>query len=725
MATEAGRIEAQSHTASNILVPGETCWTTAACRRASVLVDAEQYFAALHDALWHAQHSILILGWDIDSREPLVRDAKKPNVGWSLRRILNQVVRRRKGLHARVLIWDYAVIYAMEREWLPFYQLGWQRHRRLHFRTDGNHPVGASHHQKVVVIDDTLAFVGGIDLSKWRWDTRAHSPDEKRRLDPDHKPYIPFHDVMLMCDGEAAQSLGTLARERWRRATAQNLKPPPASDQDPWPVWVRPQFEQVHVGIARTYPPHHEQEPVREVERLYLTSIAAARRWIYVENQYLTSMAISDAMCRRLQEPEGPELVLVLPKQTGGWLEQKTMDVLRARFLERLRKADQHGRLRVYYPDVPGLAPQHISVHSKLMIVDDQLLRLGSSNLSNRSMGLDTECDVAIEAGENDDLRHRIAYVRNDLLAEHLGTETDTVAAELERRGSLIHAIEALRDENGRSLRDLDGSVSEDLNRQVPDQAVIDPDEPLEPDRLAQRFLSTDQREHAGRHGLGLAWFIGGMLLLAALWRWTPLGDFLSAERINEWMQLIAESRFTPLILLALYLVAGLIVFPLVILVAATAVIFGPWWGVGYALGGSLASAFLTFWVGSYIGRDWLRRIAGSRIDRLDRWLSDRGVLTIMTVRIIPIAPFTVVNLVAGASRISFRDYALGTVFGMTPGIALMVLFLDRLEAAVRNPSTSTFVIVAGVGVGAVAAFAGLRYLLRRQSRNKSATGTA
>lgn len=707
---------------ARILVPGKTCWTVAESSRATVLVDTEQYFAALHDALWKAKRSILILGWDIDSREPLIRDPEHEAVGWSLRRVLSQVIRRNRELHAHVLIWDFAVIYAMEREWLPFYRLGWRRQRRLHFRTDGNHPVGASQHQKVVVIDDALAFVGGIDLSKWRWDTRAHSPDEKRRLDPDHKSYVPFHDVMLMVEGEAARRLGDLARERWRRATAQKLSPPPKAQHDPWPERITAQFENVGVGIARTYPAHGEQPEVREVERLYAASVAAAKRWLYVENQYLTCMGLADAMARRLQEADGPEIVLVLPKQTGGWLERNTMDALRARFLEKLRAADAHGRLRVFYPDVPGLAPQHISVHSKLMVVDDSLLRLGSSNLSNRSMALDSECDVAIEAGDEEAIKKQIAFVRNDLLAEHLGTDAETVAAAIARDDSLIGAVDSLRSDDRRTLRQLEGTVSKEWMRQLPDAAVIDPDEPLEPDRLAQRFLSSDQREHAGRHGLGVAWFIGSMLLLAALWRWTPLGDVLSVDRIDGWMQQIADSRFTPLILLALYLVAGLIVFPLVILVAATAVIFGPWLGLGYALGGSIASALLTFWVGSWLGRDWLRRFAGSRIDRLDRWLADRGILTIVTVRIIPIAPFTVVNLVAGASRISFRDYALGTVLGMTPGIALMVLFLDRLEAAVANPSTGTFLIVAAVGVAAVAAFAGLRYLLRRRSGKSAAS---
>ncbi|MEZ5584304.1 MAG: phospholipase D-like domain-containing protein [Candidatus Competibacteraceae bacterium] len=126
-------------------------------------------------------------------------------------------------------------------------------------------------------------------------------------------------------------------------------------------------------------------------------------------------------MCRRLCEPNGPEIMLILPMQTSGWLEQTTMDVLRARLLEKLRAADRHGRLRIYYPVVPELTDACVNVHVKLMIVDDRLLRIGSANLSNRSMGLDTECDLAIEA-HDDDQRRAIVAFRNHLLSQHSGS---------------------------------------------------------------------------------------------------------------------------------------------------------------------------------------------------------------------------------------------------------------------------------------------------------------
>src|SRR5690606_4236583 len=102
---------------------------------------------------------------------------------------------------------------------------------------------------------------------------------------------------------------------------------------------------------------------------------------------------------KRLAERDGPEIVLVLRLLSHGWLEEHTMHVLRSRLIQRLRKADRHGRFHVYYPHVPGLKPHCcLDVHSKLMVVDERILRIGSANLCNRSMSLDTECDVALEA---------------------------------------------------------------------------------------------------------------------------------------------------------------------------------------------------------------------------------------------------------------------------------------------------------------------------------------
>lgn len=710
-------------TSTGLLQTGWNCWDIKAADRATLLVDGEAYFGAVYEAFQAARRSILVLGWDIDSRQPLIPNGDpgtRAGAGEPLARVLNRIVARRRGLHAHVLIWDFAMIYALERDWLATYELGWRTHRRLHFRTDGNHPVGASHHQKVIVVDDRLAFVGGFDLSKRRWDTRAHRPYDLRRRDPDGYAYPPFHDAALMVDGAVARRLGDLVRARWQLATGRKLAAVRVED-DPWPRGIEPQLRNVTVGIARTVPAHRARHERREVQQLYLDSIAAARRWIYAENQYLTSHRLAEALAKRLEEADGPEVVLVLPERTGGWLERNTMDVLRSRFLTRLRQSDPHGRLRVYYPWVPGLGTDSVNVHAKLMVVDDRLLRVGSSNLSNRSMGLDSECDLAVDAVDDLDLRARVAAVRNDLLAEHLGTTPERVAGQLAHCGSLVGAIEALRGE-GRTLRELDGTVSAELDRQVPDQAVIDPERPLAAEYLADQFLSPEQREHVGHHGLRLAVFIALVIALAAAWRWTPLGEQVSMEAVDGWIRAISTSRFTPLILLGVYLVGGLIAFPLTVLIAATVVIFGPLTGFFYALGGSMASAVLTFWVGQLVGRDFLRRFAGSRIDRLNRWLANRGLLTMATVRLIPIAPFTVVNLVAGASHITLRDYVLGSLIGMAPGIALMALFLERLTAALRHPDATTLLTVAAVAVAAIGLLAGLRTWLRKRAHQPNAS---
>ncbi|MFW6147643.1 MAG: hypothetical protein ACOC6B_04540, partial [Thermodesulfobacteriota bacterium] len=147
----------------SILVEGRNCWRIASACRASLLIDAESYFAVLAAAAARARHSILIVGWDIDSRIRLLRNNHIHDLPAQLDEMLNAVVSRQSNLHVYILDWDFAMIYSLERELFPVFNLQWKTHRRVHFRLDGNHPAGASHHQKIVVIDDALAFTGGID----------------------------------------------------------------------------------------------------------------------------------------------------------------------------------------------------------------------------------------------------------------------------------------------------------------------------------------------------------------------------------------------------------------------------------------------------------------------------------------------------------------------------------------------------------------------------------
>src|SRR5690606_28780683 len=114
--------------------------------------------------------------------------------------------------------------------------------------------MGSSHHQKIVVVDDAIAFVGGLDMTTCRWDTSEHASSNPLRRDLSGKPYSPFHDVQAVVDGDAARALGELVRERWRRATDREPVPPCVGETDLWPSMVEPDITEVSVGIARTEP---------------------------------------------------------------------------------------------------------------------------------------------------------------------------------------------------------------------------------------------------------------------------------------------------------------------------------------------------------------------------------------------------------------------------------------------------------------------------------------
>ena len=177
------------------------------------------------------------------------------------------------------------------------------------------------------------------------------------------------------------------------------------------------------------------------------------------------------------------------------------------------------------------------------------------------------------------------------------------------------------------------------------------------------------------------------------------------------------------MILVASFVMAGFLLVPVTALVIGTVVAFGPFLGFVYALLGSLASALAAYGVGAQIGRRNVLRMAGRRVSQISRRLAKRGLLTVIVVRVVPVAPFTVVNLIAGASHIRFQDFLAGTLFGMTPGIVAIVLLVDRVSASIRAPSPENILTLVAVAVGVVLGVVVLsRWLLRRAERPRART---
>lgn len=659
------------------------------------LVDGAAYFSALADAVERAQTCILMLGWDFDSRTRLRPHMKEPEVTDRFAAFLTAMLRRRPNLHAHILGWDFAMIYSLEREPLPLFKFGLSTHHRLDFRLDGSHPFGGSHHQKIVVIDDSLAFVGGLDITKRRWDTPEHKGHDPRRIDPAGLYYPPFHDIQVVVDGETAKRLGELARRRWHLATGHRLHPP-VSGNDPWPPGVKPDIENVYVGISRTEPAYMGRPEVREVEKLFLDSIAAARHSIYIENQYFTSVKIAEALADRLNQENGPDIVVVTPKEPAGLLEETTMGVLRARLLNGLKRKDPHNRLRVFYPVVPGLDDgECLNVHAKVMIVDDAFVRVGSANMSNRSMGLDTECDLAIEAEDDRQLRERIAGLRHRLLGEHLGVPEKAVRDAEEKSRSLVAAVELLRG-GERTLEPVNNAVPEWLDGVVPDALVLDPERPIDSERLLNQILAGEEKP-ISRPYLKAAVLFSGLLLLAFLWYYGPLKEWSELSNIEAFISSFRSSPTAPFIVIGAFIVSGLLIVPLTLMLLATAFAFNPMASFFYAMSGALASAAVVFALGRLLGRDTVRKFAGGRVNELSRRLARRGIFAIALARMIPILPFTVMNLVAGASNVTFREFMIGTAIGLSPGILAVTIFEKGLENALRRPGLGSFAILIAI----------------------------
>ena len=475
---------------SRLLVPGRTCWRIERANRFALIVDAADYFRTAKAAMLKAQLRIMLIGWDFDTRikfEPEGSTIPGPN---RLGEFLSWLPKQRPGLHVYLLKWDLGMIQALGRGMTPLFMLNVISSRRVRLKLDSAHPVGAAHHQKIIVIDDCLAFCGGIDITADRWDTPEHRDADPRRVKPSGRAYGPWHDATTAVDGDVANALGELARERWKLGTGERLAPLPMG-LDCWPRELSPTVENVDVGIARTLPEQEGQNEVREIEALYLAAIRQARRTIYLESQYLASRKIAEALARRLSEVQGPEIIIVLPKTTEGWLEEKTMGGARYKLSHLLWRSDVYRKCGIFYPVTKDSVP--IYVHAKIMIVDDILLRVGSSNLNNRSMGFDTECDLALEATDESEnsveMRDTILQIRLALLCEHLGVTAEKFSFTLETQsGSLLRTLDALSG-GQKTLKRLLPSDIVGADSALAENELMDPERP--PARLGERLTIT------------------------------------------------------------------------------------------------------------------------------------------------------------------------------------------------------------------------------------------
>jgi phosphatidylserine/phosphatidylglycerophosphate/cardiolipin synthase-like enzyme len=466
-----------------LLVPGETCASLVGVDRSGVLVDGRDFYRAFYDACCEAQRSILMAGWQFSSGVELVRgdDAACCKYPRTLIELLSALCEERPDLHVYMLPWDSSPVFAFEREPLQKLRLKMRGHPRIHWKMDNMHPAGASHHQKLFVVDRAIAMLGGMDVCNARWDNRDHEAFQHCR---DHKGK-PYHDVNAYVTGEAVDVLRRWFARRWEIATDEKLELP---DQPRATIDIRSSFDvnAPRVGLVRTWPAMDKSDlpELREILRVHQRAIGQAKHTIYIENQYFSSYEIATALeCRMRQNGPPLQIVMVLPQKSAGLKERISIGVYQARILDNLtRLAKQTGhKLGVYYHAAAKPNGQEVPVfiHSKVLAVDDRFLLISSANLSNRSMGFDTELGVAWESPtRNDSLRN----ARIELLAEHCGMTPEEAASRFADPRDLVAKLDAVAREKAHLLRIHHRNRDEHpgwlLRRFIPKRTPLDPANP-------------------------------------------------------------------------------------------------------------------------------------------------------------------------------------------------------------------------------------------------------
>ncbi len=706
----------------------KNCWRVAEAEHATLLIDCANFYSAIHDAISKAKHSIFILGWEIDSQTRLLRgdkekESKIPSV---IIELLDWKAKQNPEIQIYLCRWDASVVFVTDRDLMPEFVWANNTPENVHVCLDGNVPMGGSHHQKIILIDDELVFTGGMDIARQRWDTREHNIVEPERNDV-LGAYAPYHDVQIMMDGPVTKDLAELVRERWSKAV--NYEPPAIREVNranlkstvpSWPERFPVNLKKINCAISRTIPRLDNQEKVQEIYQMYFDLINKAEEFIYIENQFLSSVEIAIALNKRLIEKPKLKILLVSSYEPQGLFERESFWAGRIDFKKIIEKNVERERVRVTYPQIKDANGSKACkrIHSKIFIVDNKFMTVASSNLNNRSMILDTECDVTF-AAVTEEQATQLTYFRNDLLSEHTGRTIEQTSKIFETNFTLDDLMNSSA-RNGYALHEVNDSQFTDQSLKVVIDRVADPQVPLMsyvaldstgvPVRL-EPF--TNPRKHV------LAFFVLlGFAIIGAIFYLKSHSEWFQPVRIKEFLEFAQNSRFALPLVCLIYVVGGFVLFPVTVLSLFTAAVFGAILGPLYGMIGSLLSAALMFWIGNVAGLKGLRKLFGEKIRAIDRKFHDSGILGVAALRFIPIAPYSIVNLAAGISSVTFFDFMVGTFLGFLPGLFIKGLVGDSLVQVFISPNPKARMYLA-LGVVLWVALVAASYFLTKQWRKR------
>lgn len=214
---------------------------------------------------------------------------------------------------------------------------------------------------------------------------------------------------------------------------------------------------------------------------------------------------------------------------------------------------------------------------------------------------------------------------------------------------------------------------------------------------ILRSLLHPDAARAQRRSTFVLAALLLVLACLAAAWRLTPLAGWATLDTVKDLLRVARESPFAPAVVAVAFIVGGVVFFPITLLILAAGFVFGWWPGIPYAFGGSVLSSFVGYWIGRAAGKPWIDRLTSRRLQRIVGRLSRSRFPALVAVRMIPFAPFTVVNMASGAAGVRFGNYAVGSLLGMLPWVLLLVLYGDGLEAVLSDGTWTAYLLLASL----------------------------
>lgn len=664
--------------------------------------DSASYYTALHDVFSRARHRILIVGWAFDDCIRLMRsDDPDSSDSGTLGESLTRIAESRPHVQVQICVWHAPPVFSGDHHISATFRKAAARLPNLtvSFVSPASH--FNSRHEKYVIVDDVLAFVGGIDLTHERWDTERHMATHEGRVNPQGEHYTPYHDMQVALSGPVVHDLYTIAANDldlegdWSPA-----------DHALWPEAVPADAHNTPIMLALTRSdPDPEQNSTQQIKAVYHAMINSASEFIYIENQYFSSDSVTQALSQQLQREDGPEVVIVLPRELPDTLGRLTMGVNASMHLSQLLESDVHGRLGIFNLVAPDDPNVDVKVHSKLMLVDGRCLTIGSANINQRSFNFDVELNMVLDAQESDSPTC-VQELEDRMLAQRTGLSVEDWHQAVEQNANSKSAAMRARAQTWSGLQEgQDFLTPGAVPREVMDYFDMDHAPPAE--AVLHKMSKSTALEvslRAKKVILAAAIAVGVIGLVFLLSRFdirSALSFEMSFDQVMRGVDGLSERNpvVAGLLSIGVFWLAISLFVTITVPIVFFSAVHGPWWGIFYSSLGVLSGGALYYVLGlllhdsKRLGKIEVVRRAKVQLEKVKPY----GTWAVAISRMVPTGPFLVVNFVTGAVGFTLGQFVVGSLIGLLPGIVALSLFGEAIRNVFTDPSivsVSWFVVL-------------------------------